>query len=185
MLPTGLGRGATFPPFVRRLCLACICVPSHPTTQGDSGRRVRRHCALRGPVRRVQVDGRRYQYQIESSARYAQHKGCIEPGFVCLFGWFVFFWNLMRFKCKHREEKKEKQKDGAHCSPESGRCKSPERIKEHSVAWNDQWLKFVWLYRGFFSNPPVGGARILKNSYLNDNEKFFKNARRVMMKQTT
>lgn len=40
-------------------------------------------------------------------------------------------------------------------------------------------------YTVFFSNPPVGGARILKNSYLNDSQKFFQNARRVMMKQTT
>lgn len=37
MLPTGLGRGATFSPFVPLLWLACICVPSRPTTQDDWG----------------------------------------------------------------------------------------------------------------------------------------------------
>lgn len=37
MLPTGLGRGATFSPFVPFLWLACICVPSRPTTQDDRG----------------------------------------------------------------------------------------------------------------------------------------------------
>lgn len=30
----------------------------------------------------------------------------------------------------------------------------------------------------FFSNPPVEGARILKNSYLNDNHKFFKKCKK-------
>lgn len=37
MLPTGLGRGATFSPFVPLLWLACICVASRPTTQDDWG----------------------------------------------------------------------------------------------------------------------------------------------------
>lgn len=38
MLPTGLGRGATFSPFVPLLWLACICVPlvRPPRTPGEA-----------------------------------------------------------------------------------------------------------------------------------------------------
>lgn len=51
MLPTGLGRGATFSPFVPLLCLACICVPSRPTTQDDWGGASGTCAAPRAPLK--------------------------------------------------------------------------------------------------------------------------------------
>lgn len=62
MLPTGLGRGATFCPFVPLLGLACICVPPRPTTQGDAGRLVQQR-APAGLRRLAGLEEGRYRYQ--------------------------------------------------------------------------------------------------------------------------
>ncbi len=64
MLPTGLGRGATFSPFVPLLWLACICVPSRPTTQDDWGGMSTTTTLLPGLTHLAEVDEGRYQYQI-------------------------------------------------------------------------------------------------------------------------
>ena len=65
MLPTGLGRGATFSPFVPLLWLACICVHSRPTTQDAWGGMSTTSTLLRGLMHLAEVDEGGYQYQIQ------------------------------------------------------------------------------------------------------------------------